>query len=126
MTQDERQALLDLLDEESRWCRDFEARNVNGQSTCFDSDDAVAWDLTGAICRLFGWERACALFGQFDRHINGKHTPVLLSRDNGIGAMVSLQTFNDNPETTYADVRNCIDSMPIWSSGSRKMSTPES
>lgn len=126
MTQDEKQALLALLDSEPRWCRDFEARDANGTPTCFDADDAVAWDLTGALCRLFGWERACSLFGQFDRHVNGKRTPVLLSRDNGIGAMVALQTFNDRPETTYANVVECIESMPIWTSGARNVSVSES
>jgi hypothetical protein len=119
MMQEERQALLSLLEQEAHWCREAEARNAAGEPTQFDDDDAVAWDLTGALCKLFGWERACSLFGQFDRHINGKRVPVLLTRDNGIGAMVALQVFNDRAETTFADVRGCIDSMPIWSSGTR-------
>lgn len=126
MTNEERQAILDLLTDEAHWCQDYEARDDAGKPTCFDADDAVAWDLTGALCRLFGWDRACALFGQIDRHINGKQTPVLLSRDTGIGAMVALQTFNDHPERTFAEIRNCIDSMPIWSSGARKVTSPES
>ncbi|HPF38329.1 MAG TPA: hypothetical protein P5081_15915 [Phycisphaerae bacterium] len=120
MTQEERQGLLDLLNDESRWCRDFEARDSNGDPTCFDSDDAVSWDLTGAICRLCGWDRALALFGQFARHINGRRTSVLLSRDNGVGAMGELQVFNDHPETTFDDIRRQIDSMPIWSPGGRR------
>lgn len=119
MTQDERHALLELLDHSDRWCQDHEARDATGTPTSFDADDAVAWDLTGALCRLFGWDRACALFGQFDRHINGKQGSVLLSRDTGIGAMVALQTFNDDPNRTYAEIRSCIDSMPIWTSGTR-------
>ena len=119
MMPEERQALLSLLDDEPHWCREFEARNAAGEPTQFDDVGAVAWDLTGALCKLFGWERACSLFGQFDRHIHGKRVPVLLTRDNGIGAMVALQEFNDRPETTFTDIRKCIESMPIWTSGSR-------
>lgn len=125
MTQDERQSLLDLLSTPDRWCQDFEARDASSAPTCFDADDAVSWDLTGALCRLFGWDRACALFGQFDRHINGKRVSVLLSRDNGIGAMVALQTFNDAPERTYAEIRDCIEKMPIWTSGTRSETASE-
>lgn len=125
MTEPEKQALLGLLDTPDHWCKDLEARKADGTGTSFDAEDAVAWDLTGALCRLFGWNRARVLFGQFDRHIRGRRVAVLLSRDDGIRAMVALQTFNDHPDRTFSQIQGAIVSMPIWSSGARTNSAPK-
>ena len=72
MMPDEKAQLLALLEDERRWCRDAEARDADGNSVSFHDATAVAWDITGALCRLFGWRRACELFRQLDRHIHGK------------------------------------------------------
>ena len=120
MTREERQGLLDRLKNQPRWRRDFEARDSKGDPTCFDSDDAVSRDLTGAICRLRRWDRALALFGQFARQFIGRRASVPLSRDSGVGAMGALQVFNDPPEKTFDNIRRQIDSTPIRSTGGRR------
>jgi hypothetical protein len=121
MMPEEKQQLLGLLDFEHRWCRDAEAHDANGNAVRYDDAAAVAWDITGALCRLFGWRRACELFGQLDRHINGKrvvtHWPV---RDAEIDAMAALQEFNDRADTTFKIVREQLETMPVWHGNSRR------
>lgn len=68
---DEKTRLVALFAHEGKWCKEAEARNADGAPVTFDADKAVAWDITGALCRLFGWQRACALFEQMSRHIVG-------------------------------------------------------
>ncbi|MCA9245066.1 MAG: hypothetical protein KDA32_14000, partial [Phycisphaerales bacterium] len=68
---EEREQLLQLLNAPSRWTQHMEAQDERGAPALYDSDDAVAWDLTGALCRLFGWRRGLALFEQIDRHAHG-------------------------------------------------------
>ena len=120
MMNDERTRLLTLLDDRGKWCRDAEARDVSGNAVTYDDEMAVAWDLTGAICRLFGWQRASVLFGQVGRHLMGKRRSVgWPPRDTGIEAMIALQDFNDRIDTTFDLLRERLEAMPVWSSGSR-------
>jgi len=115
MMPDEKAQLLALLERESSWCRDAEARDSDGRAVHFDDNTAVAWDITGALCRLFGWQRACELFRQLERHILGKPKaagwPV---PDPSIGAMKSLQEFNDHADTTLEMIREAIEKVPAW------------
>ena len=96
MMPEEKEQLLALLDHERRWCRDAEAHDANSDAVHYNDGAAVAWDVTGALCRLFGWRRACVLFGQLDRHINGKRVANgWPARDVEMDAMGALQDFND-------------------------------
>jgi len=121
MMPEEKEQLLAFLDHERRWCRDAEARDAKSDAVRYDDDAAVAWDVTGALCRLFGWQRACALFVQFDRHINGKRAgigwPV---RDAEMDAMGALQNFNDRVDMTFDMIRERIDTMPVWHGNARR------
>ena len=120
MMPDEKTQLLALLEHHGKWCRDAEAHDANGDPVAYDDDAAVAWDITGALCRLFGWQRACVLFGQMERHIVGKRRTVgWPMRDTGIDAMKALQDFNDRADTTFDVLRERIEAMPVWSSGNR-------
>ena len=111
----EKEQLLALLEHEHRWCRDAEAHDANGDAVRYDDDAAVAWDITGALCRLFGWRRACELFGQLDRHVTGKRVAARWqARDAEIDSMAALQDFNDRGDTTFAIVRGQIETMPVW------------
>ncbi|MBU0640054.1 MAG: hypothetical protein KKB50_14400 [Planctomycetes bacterium] len=116
----EKTQLLALLEHADKWCRDAEAHDANGDQVTYDDDTAVAWDITGALCRLFGWQRACVLFEQMERHIVGRRKaagwPI---PDSSIAAMKALQDFNDRADTTFAEVRERIEAMPIWNSGNR-------
>ena len=80
----------------------------------------MAWDITGALCRLFGWRRARILFGQLDRHIHGKRIAFSWpARDSEIEAMTALQDFNDRADTTFETLRERIETMPVWHGDSR-------
>ncbi|MCG8407765.1 MAG: hypothetical protein MI923_21405 [Phycisphaerales bacterium] len=120
MTPDEKTQLLALLEHQDKWCREAEARDADGHAVRFDDDTAVAWDLTGALCRLFGWRRACELFSQMERHIVGKRRTLTWSMsDIDIDAMKSLLDFNDRADTTFDVLRERIEAMPVWKSRSK-------
>ena len=122
MMPEEKEQLLALLDHERRWCRDAEALDANCDAVHYDDDAAVAWDVTGALCRLFGWRRACLLFVQLDRHINGKRVAIgWRARDAEMDAMVSLQDFNDQVDMTFDIVRERIETMPVWRRNARRI-----
>jgi len=115
MMHEEKEQLLALLDHERRWCRDAEAHDANGDAVHYGDDAAVAWDVTGALCRLFGWQRACVLFEQLDRHINGKRVAVGWPRgDAEMVAMGALQDFNDRVDMTFDVMRERIESIRVW------------
>lgn len=115
MMPDEKAQLLALFVDQGKWCRDAEARDADGHAVRFEDDTAVAWDITGALCRLFGWKRACVLFGQLDRHINGRRVAVgRLAGDAEMRAMGALQDFNDRFDMTFDVMRERIETMPTW------------
>lgn len=119
MLPNEKDKLLGLLDREQRWCREAEARDVNGSPVKFHDPSATSWDITGAICHLFGWKRACALFVQFERHVQPGRRLTGYHRDAVIEAMVVLQTYNDQPETGFEGIRTLVETMPVWNGVSR-------
>jgi len=126
MRSEEKRQLLALFDHEHRWCREAEAQNVRGEAVRYDDAAATAWDITGALCHLFGWHRASELFAQLDRHINGRREVARRRACNVvINSMVALQNFNDRCDMTFELVRGQLESMPIWSGpGSRASATP--
>lgn len=113
MISDEKTRLLDLFATESRWCQHSEARDGSGEPVRYDDEAAVAWDLVGALCRLFGWQRACSLFGHVDRHVSGQRRAPN-SRNEQIAAMAALLDFNDAADTTYDTVMGALRSLPVW------------
>ena len=121
MMPEEKTKLLELFDDERRWCRNAEARDENDQSVHYDDAAAVAWDLTGALCHLFGWPRALVLFGQVQRHIAGNHRRVSgwPTRLNSIEAMQSLQEFNDGEGTRFPELHAKLECLPVWKAGAR-------
>lgn len=120
MLPEEKDKLLTLFDGPTKWCQHVEAQNVQGEAVRYDDDDAIAWDLTGGICRLFGWERACKLFGQVAKQLNSatkrQTWPV---RDQSMDAMKVLQEFNDGDGMSFDRLRSTLEAMPIWNAGSR-------
>jgi hypothetical protein len=122
MMPEEKEQLLAFLDHERRWCRDAEAHDANSDAVRYDDDAAVAWDVTGALCRLFGWQRACVLFGQLDRHINGKRVAIgWPARDAEMDAMCALQDFNDRVDMTFDMMRERIETVPVWQGNARRI-----
>jgi hypothetical protein len=113
MTPDEKEKLLTLFAQENRWCRGCEARDGVGDPVCYDDKAAVAWDLVGGICHLFGWTRGRELFGQIHRHIGGRPGPRR-GQDEAMAAMAALFDFNDSLDTTYDKVMATLQEMPVW------------
>ncbi|TWT45302.1 hypothetical protein RAS1_17250 [Phycisphaerae bacterium RAS1] len=122
MLPEEKQQLLDLLSQEQKWCQHAEAHDAAGDPVQCDDRQAAAWDLTGAVYRLFGCRRAGALYLQIDRHLHGKRRSVgWPPPDLELLAMTSLQAFNDRAETTFALLRARLEDMPVWA-GERRSS----
>jgi len=98
----EKDMLLALLESEERWCQEAEARDKDGSPVRYDDATAVAWDITGALCHLFGWKRACALFRQLDRHIHGRNPEPIFPGTSELRSMAALQDYNDRKDLTHA------------------------
>ncbi len=113
MNPGEKTQLVALLLDTQRWCQGAEARAANGQAVAYSHADATAWDLTGAACHLFGWRRARALFVQIDRHLHGRGSAGSAASGSEITAMVALQTWNDDPQTTHGELLSRLQSLPV-------------
>jgi hypothetical protein len=117
MMPEEKRRLLEWLDSGSRWCQHVEAQDSNANPVHYDDATAAAWDITGALCRLFGDKRAGILFAQLDRHFHGKRRALgWPPRDKELDGMVALQDFNDRVDTTFEIVRARLETAPVWTS----------
>jgi len=104
---------LALFGEPRRWCREVDAVDSQGQSVHYDDENAVAWDVVGGMCHVFGWQRACELFALVSRHLVGPHSSHTFSRTDMV-AMDALQEFNDHADTTFDLVVTKLRQLPIW------------
>lgn len=110
----EKDRILELFADESRWCRTSEANDAQGQPVQFDSPTAVAWDVAGALCQLFGWKRACVLFEQIEHHVTGHKRRFQYDHDPVLEAMIALQNFNDKEGQTFEAVLAKLRTMRTW------------
>lgn len=115
MTSQERDRLLSLLLDGRRWCQSAEARRADGQAVNYSDPDATAWDLSGAVCHLFGWRRARELFVQIDRQVHVEDGAGPVAGDAAIAAMVGLQRWNDDPGTSHPDLLDLLERLPVIS-----------
>jgi hypothetical protein len=113
MMQEEKDNLIALFSGEGRWCREVEAQDEKGEAVRFDDESAVAWDLVGGMCYLFGWKRASKLFGPLSRYVAGTR-PALTYENNDIHAMTALVNFNDDQDTTYEMIVSKLQELPVW------------
>jgi hypothetical protein len=116
MKKDEKDKLLALFEKKSRWCQHVEAQDKRGNPVHYRDEDAVAWDLVGSMCFLFGWERACELFKEVGRHVGGLQR-CRADRDPEIAAMVSLKNFNDKRDTTYDLIMATLREVKVYRRG---------
>jgi len=116
MRQDEKDKLLTLFEKQSQWCKHVEARDKRGQPVHYDDKTAVAWDLVGGMCFLFGWERACALFKEVERHVSGLQR-CRAARAPEMAAMAFLKDFNDKRDTTYNLIMAKLRDVPVQNRG---------
>jgi hypothetical protein len=119
MMQGEKDKLIDLFDDQRRWCCAADAQDARGKAVHFDDTSAVAWDLVGGLCHLFGWKRANKLFGPLSRHFSGKPRSAGLRHlstdaNNEMAAMTALLDFNDDVETTYELIVSKLHDLPVW------------
>lgn len=100
MTQAEKDRLLALLDRPARWCQGAEARDARGEAVRYNAPEAVAWDIVGGMCYLFGWDRSLAIFAQAWRQITKRASGrEAIAMDST--AVRWLQDFNDESKTDY-------------------------
>jgi len=114
MLPNEKERLLTLFADQQRWCQDAEARDKTGEAVHYDDTSAVAWDITGAMCLLFGWQRALELFPQLDRHVHQIKRSRWWITDPGIASMAALQDSNDEACMTFEMMTEWLKSMPAW------------
>ena len=116
LTRTEKDELLTLFEKESRWCQHVEARDERGQPVHYHDKKAVAWDVVGGMCFLFGWERACKLFEPVARHVSGLQR-YQAARDPEMAAMVFLKDFNDKRDTTHNLIMAKLRGVPVENRG---------
>ena len=119
MRADEKNKLLTLFDSDERWCQNAEARDASGSPVKFHDPLATAWDITGAMCYLFGWKRACTLFAQFERRICRRRRLRGVCGGAAVESMVTLQAYNDRPETEFEVILTLLETMPVRTGGPR-------
>ena len=119
MLSKEKHKLLDFFHCGDRWCQDAEARDASGNPVKFHDPLATAWDITGALCCLFGWKRASTLFGQLERHIQNRKRVFGFNQDAAIESMVTLQAYNDRPDIAFQNILVLLQTMPVWPGVSR-------
>lgn len=114
MMQNEKERLIELFNDRSRWCQDVEARDAAGTPVRYDDARATAWDLVGGMCRLFGWERAQRLFPHIRRNVARLKRPATDFRDQYLAAMSALLDFNDEGQTTHSMIIARLREMPVY------------
>lgn len=114
MRSDELNELLKLFATSDHWCQGAEAKTVKGAPVKYSDPDAVAWDLTGALCFLFGWERACILFCQVDKHLLRDRSLRWRVHDVQVESMLALQEMNDCPSTSYESLIKRLKAMRVF------------
>ena len=123
MLPNEKERLLELFADQQRWCQEAEAKDETGEAVRYADPSAVAWDITGGMCVLFGWDRALKLFSQLDRHVHQTKRRGWWVTDPGVASMVALQSSNDEANTTFEIITGWLKSMPVWN-GHRRRSHP--
>ena len=98
-TRAERDAVLAVLSEESKWCRGAVSMDKDRLPVFYPaSETAVSWSLDGAIDLVAqGTLRFGELCGFMSRHLKGG----------------GVMAWNDAPERTYADVRRALETLPV-------------
>lgn len=113
MTLHEKNRLLALFLDTRCWCQRAEARSADGEAVTYSDPQAAAWDVTGAVCHLFGWRRARELFLQIDRRLHARARSDTAGADAVITAMIGLQRWNDDPQTSHSALLAVLERIPI-------------
>ncbi len=118
MVQDEKDKLLELFDDEVRWCQGIDAVNQRGEAVGYDDETAVSWDLVGGLFHLFGQKRGARLCETIARHVvpsdERRRTTHYDTRSADIVAMATLLDFNDAEETTHDVLIDRLRGLPVW------------
>lgn len=96
--------VIDLLGDESRWTRDWFARNRFNTKVTAHSEDACSWCLVGGIMKASSrvscpYDSCNAFLKELADHI--ARTDCKYARHDSTD---TITTFNDHPFTTHADV----------------------
>ena len=86
-----------FLSDKNKWTKEVQAKDKKGNAVAFDSNKAQSWCLLGAIYKSCNGSSAL---------IANQATEVL---SNALGG--AIHRFNDDSETTHADVLNFLDNV---------------
>ena len=114
MMQEEKDKLIEFFGDKRRWCKGLDAKDEQGESVHYDDEQAVAWDLVGGVCHLFGWPRALKLFEALSRHVAHQRHLDSAFRGQSMAAMSSLLDFNDEKSTTHELIMTRLSDLPVW------------
>jgi len=92
--------IKELLTDESKWTKLYGARNENNDPVNPRSSEAVCWCLIGAYIKCYG-------YGHNDE-IYMRLRNKTLELNN-----IEIDSFNDSPTTTFADIRKLVEELDI-------------
>lgn len=84
------------IDDPAQWCQGCEAVTKGGLEVDFDDPDAFAFCALGAT-------------GVAARHLGLDYVEAATALRDVVPGGGPVSTFNDNPETTHADIRELFD-----------------
>jgi hypothetical protein len=90
----------DLLSSKDRWTKGVWARDDSGHEINFESPDATCWCLTGALAKCTGGTPT------------GYHD--VLPCIQCILNVLSVSSWNDDPQRTFADVKRLLAQLKVW------------
>jgi hypothetical protein len=92
--------IRELLSDESKWCKNVTARDINGVPVNEDSEDAV--------CRCLGSAFNLAYKGQEKSAVESAWYKIYTA----IGGMAFCR-WNDAPERTFKEVKELVDRLDV-------------
>jgi hypothetical protein len=93
--------LQDIFTDESRWTKGAAARDINGNIANCLFDDAVSFCIYGAL-------------GKSDPDTFGVDSEIKIRRYlYDIGYIGGIAMFNDDPNTTFEDIRKMVETLDI-------------
>ena len=96
----------ELLKDENCWTQYKNSRDKYGEGVDPDSNDACCWCLAGAMIKVYG--EAMATSKEFSRLTDTAQT-LFSIRGLSWDDNYSFVRFNDNPNTTFEDVKKVVE-----------------
>lgn len=104
----------ELFTDESKWCKNVPARDVNGEEIVLWDEKAVCWCLLAAVDLCYG------IIAQVTGEVNitGKIVEKLNLHIENIEypdeeKFTAITNWNDDPARTFQDIKNLVEELDI-------------